>query len=437
MPAQIVSSWGNVVRAPHQVFRLADRYAAFPKNPDAISVLPFGNGRSYGDSCLNVGAGLLHTAALDHFITFDPDSGLLACEAGTQLTDILNLAVPRGWFIPVTPGTRFVTVGGAIANDVHGKNHHGAGTFSRHVRRFELLRSDGQRLVCSPQENAPWFAATAGGLGLTGMITWAEIQLRPIAGPAMAVESIRFRNLDEFIDLCAESDLHFEYTVAWVDCLARGRQLGRGLLQRANHSAESSAGKRRPRPLSIPLMPPLSLVNGASTRLFNIFNYHRQRNRRRSSLEPFETFFYPLDGILHWNRMYGPRGMYQYQCVVPGASGKEATAALFATIARSGLGSFLAVLKQFGTIESQGLMSFPREGLTLAVDFPNRGERLETLFRELDAIVADAGGRLYPAKDGRMPGALFRSGYPNWQEFSKFIDPGCSSSFWRRVMEDA
>ena len=437
MPTQLVSSWGNVLRAPHQVIRLQDRHAPFPDSPGAPSLLPFGNGRSYGDSCLNIGAGLLQTGSLNRFMDFDPDAGVLSCEAGTQLTDILDLVVPRGWFIPVTPGTRFITVGGAIANDVHGKNHHAAGTFSRHVRRFELLRSDGQRLVCTPTENAEWFAATVGGLGLTGLISWCEIQLQRIAGPAMDVESIRFRNLDEFMELCLASDRDFEYTVAWVDCLARGKHLGRGLFQRANHCGEPLAGAQHKRPLSVPATPPWSFVNGASTRLFNFFHYHRQHGKSQRSLESFETFFYPLDGILRWNRMYGPRGMYQYQCVIPAADGKEATAALLDTIARSGLASFLAVLKQFGDMESRGLLSFPRKGLTLAVDFPNRGERLEKLFRALDSIVAQAGGRLYPAKDGRMPGQLFRTGYPNWLKFADYMDPRCSSSFWRRVMESA
>jgi FAD/FMN-containing dehydrogenase len=436
MTTELVTSWGNVIRAPHQVIRLQDRHAPFPQS-SSDTLLPFGNGRSYGDSCLNLGAGLLHTGALDRFIEFDVNSGVLACESGMLLADILNLAVPQGWFIPVTPGTRFITVGGAIANDVHGKNHHTAGAFGRHVRRFELLRSDGQRLLCTPNENAEWFAATIGGLGLTGLITWIEIQLRPIPGPDMQVESIRFRNLDEFIQLCAESDRKFEYTVAWVDCLARDSQLGRGIFQRANHIGERLACSSQKRAFSVPVMPPVSFVNGPSTRLFNFFQYHRQRFRNPRSREPYGKFFYPLDDILNWNRMYGPRGMYQYQCVIPGTNAKDATISLLDTIARSGLASFLAVLKQFGSMESKGLLSFPCEGLTLAVDFPNRGERLEKLFQELDFIVAESGGRLYPAKDGRMPGRLFRSGYPNWEMFTQYVDPRCSSSFWRRVMENA
>lgn len=436
---QVVTSWGNVIHAEHDVLRLQSRLDSFPQAPPQQSVLPYGNGRSYGDSCLNIGGALLQTRCLDRFISFDTDTGVLACEAGTLLADILRVAVPAGWFLPVTPGTRFVTVGGAIANDVHGKNHHRAGTFAQCLRRMELVRSDGQRLSCSSDDNPQWLAATAGGLGLTGLITHAEIQLRRIPGPLMEVETIRFENLDEFLALCAESDRDFEYTVAWIDCLSRGRHLGRGLLQRANHAATAPGMKRvrLPRRLNVPFAPPFSLVNSVTLRPFNTLYYHRQRRKRSRGMQHYESFFYPLDGILHWNLLYGPRGLYQYQCVVPQAGGRDAVAALLDTIARSGQGSFLAVLKVFGSLGSPGLLSFPREGITLALDFPNRGERLEKLFRQLDAIVQSAGGRLYPAKDGRMPGGMFRGGYPRWTEFTRFMDPRASSSFWRRVTEGA
>jgi FAD/FMN-containing dehydrogenase len=372
---------------------------------------------------------------LDKFISFDPATGVLRCEAGVKLSDVLEVALPRGWFPPVTPGTRFVTIGGAIANDVHGKNHHGAGTFSRHVRQFELLRSDGSRLRCAPDQNPEWFAATVGGLGLTGLITWAELQLRPVPGPWMQVETIRYANLAQFMALSAESDQQFEYTVAWVDCLARGAQLGRGLLQRAHHVA-ADRPVRPHRPKTLPFTAPFSLVNNASVRAFNTLYYHRQLRPRVHSQQHYETFFYPLDGVLHWNRIYGPHGMYQYQCVIPDEAGPEATAEVLRAITGSGLGSFLSVLKRFGDVPSAGLLSFPRRGLTLAVDFPNRGDKLERLLQRLDSIVASARGRIYPAKDGRMPGSLFRSGFPEWERFAKFIDPACSSSFWRRVMRD-
>jgi FAD/FMN-containing dehydrogenase len=434
MPSGPFSSWGNVIRGKYEIVPLLSRHSGFPASPSHVSVLPYGNGRSYGDSCLNVGAALIPTRGLDRFIAMDSESGIVTCEAGTLLDDILRMAMPLNWFVPVTPGTRFVTLGGAIANDVHGKNHHRAGTIGRHLVRFELLRSDGQRLICSPTENREWFEASIGGLGLTGIITWASLQLRRIEGPAMDVETIRFSNLDEFLQLQSESDRDFEYTVAWVDCLGKGSQLGRGVFQRANHAAaHAEVQHAKSRELNVPLAPPFSLINSASLRIFNTLYYHRPLARH--SLQRFETFFYPLDGISNWNLLYGPRGLYQYQCVIPGAAGREGTAALLNAIARSGQGSFLAVLKMFGDPESPGMLSFPRPGVTLALDFPNRGAPLERLFVELDAIVDQAGGRLYPAKDGRMPGKLFRAGFARWQEFTRYIDPRCSSSFWRRVME--
>ncbi len=438
MLTRMISSWGNVFRTEHTVFRLDSRHAQFPDIGPISSILPYGNGRSYGDSCLNTGAALLQTRNLDRFIAFDPLAGTITCEAGVLLQELLQLALPKGWFVPVTPGTQFVTVGGAIANDVHGKNHHGCGTFGRHVRRFELLRSDGTRRICSPTENPDWFGATVGGLGLTGLITWAELQLRPVAGPYVELETIRFANLDEFLSLSRESDRDFEYTVAWVDCLGRGSSVGRGLLQRANHSGVAPGTHKAPgAPFNVPFAPPVSLINSASLRLFNTAYYRRQWGDRKHTLEHYEPFFYPLDRIRNWNCLYGPRGLFQYQCVIPGESGRDSAAALLETIAGSGFGSFLAVLKLFGPLPSPGMLSFPREGITLALDFPNRGEPLERLFQRLDAIVGAAGGRLYPAKDGRMPGKLFRAGYPRWRELQQFLDPRCSSSFWRRVTEDA
>lgn len=437
MPTKRYTSWGRVLRAEHEVLPLESRGAGFPALGSASHVLPYGNGRSYGDSCLNPGGALLPTERLDRFIHFDPATGILACEAGMLLAEILRLVVPQGWFLPVTPGTRYVTLGGCIANDVHGKNHHVAGTFSRHLRRFELLRSDGRRLLCSPTENPDYFAATVGGLGLTGLVTWAEIQLRRIGNPWIDAETLRYGTLDEFFELCGESDRDYEYTVSWIDCSGGGRRLGRGLFMRGNHApAGIQPGEYRPRALTFPPGLPVSAVNPLSLKLFNTLYYHRQRARQLRETQHYEPFFYPLDGILAWNRMYGPRGFYQYQCVVPGEPAREAIALLLREIGRSGMGSFLAVLKVCGELASPGLLSFPQPGVSLALDFPNRGEKLFRLFIRLDAIVGEAGGRLYPAKDGRMPAAMFRAGYPRWREFTQYLDPCFSSSFWRRVMED-
>lgn len=433
----MVTSWGRVQGFKHEVLGLHSRFAALPELPDSMPhILPYGNGRSYGDSCLNAGGALLKTRQLDRFIAFDPVAGVLACESGVLLDDILQLIVPQGWFLPVTPGTRFVTIGGAIANDVHGKNHHWAGTFGMHVRRFELLRSDGQRLLCSRTENADWFAATVGGLGLTGLITWAEIQLRRIGSPWMHVETIRYQTLGDFFELCSESDRDYEYTVSWVDCAGKGKNLGRGLFMRANHaSAIAAPGKHCSRMRKLPFSPPVSLVNSLSLKAFNTLYYHKQASRRSHAIQHYEQFFYPLDGILEWNKLYGPHGFYQYQCVIPMAASHDASGQLLQEIGKSGMGSFLAVLKLCGPSISPGRLSFPQRGVSLALDFPNRGESLYRLFSRLDAIVREAGGRIYPAKDGRMPSELFRTGYPQWKAFTQFIDPRFSSNFWRRVTE--
>ena len=437
-PPRIVSSWGNVARGEHHVYGFRSRFEDFPDIPGESTILPFGNGRSYGDSCLNVGGALLETRFLDRFIRFDADQGILGCEAGVQLADILRVVVPAGWLPCVLPGTQYVTVGGAIANDVHGKNHHRAGTFGCHVTRFELLRPDGERMSCSAQETPDWFAATIGGLGLTGLVTWAEMRLRRVAGPWLDVESIRCADLHELLELSMESAKDFEYTVAWVDCLAQGRRLGRGIVQRANHAGSGATG-RRPAAgagFAVPFAPPVSVVNSATLRLCNAGHYHR-RARRTRTVEHYQRFFFPLDGIRHWNRLYGPRGFHQYQCLIPGESAAESVRRLLGAIAAAGEGSLLAVLKCFGDRASPGLLSFPRSGITLALDFPNRGAALAALFERLDAIVAQSGGRLYPAKDARMPGRLFRAGYPRLEEFLRFTHPRCSSSFWRRVMADA
>ena len=423
-----LAAWGNLPAHPAADERcLGERNAPLPRVEG--SLLPYGNGRSYGDVCLNSGATLLHTRGLDHLISFDAENGVLVCEAGVLLADILEVFVPRGWFLPVTPGTRFVTVGGAIANDVHGKNHHQAGTFGCHVRRFELLRSDGSRRICSPHENADWFVATIGGLGLTGMLTWVEIVLKRIDGPAVLVENKRFTGLDEFFALNAAAEVQHEYSVAWIDCLA---ETPRGILMAGDHAASGAAPAPANRPLSFPLTPPVSAINTLTLRAFNFAYYHRPLPAKK--IVHYAPYFYPLDGILHWNRLYGRQGFYQYQCVLPLAA-RDALSEILRSIATSGQGSFLAVLKTFGEVSSPGMLSFPMRGITLALDFPNRGVPTRALFDRLDAIVSAVGGRLYAAKDARMAGDFFRRSYSRFNEFSGFVDPKFSSDFWRRISE--
>lgn len=403
------------------------------------SVLPYGVGRSYGDVCLNEGGTLLDTAPLNRFIAFDEENGLLRCEAGVTLADILKLIVPRGWFLPTTPGTKFVTIGGAIANDVHGKNHHRVGTFGCHVTRLELLRSDGQRLICSPDENADLFRATIGGLGLTGLILWAEIRLRRVPGPFVTREQIRFRCIDEFFDISAASDERFEHTMAWVDCLATGKKLGRGLFMRGNYSPSKHFSRKAAEPRSlftVPVQLPAFVLNRVTVKAFNTLYYHSQLPRQTRRTVPYDPFFYPLDAIHEWHRLYGPPGLLQYQFVVPYAQDRTAIKDILTQISRSGVLSFLAVLKVFGDIPSPGMLSFPRPGVTLALDFPYRGQRTLSFLDRLDRVVRDHGGVLYPAKDARMSAETFQACYPQWREFAQYVDPKFSSSFWRRVTQD-
>ena len=398
------------------------------------TVLPFACGRSYGDSCLNDGGALLDVAGLDRLIALDSDRGLLRCEPGVTLAQVLALIVPRGWFLPVVPGTRWVSVGGAIANDIHGKNHHRAGTFGAHVTRLELMRSSGERMMCSPTENPDLFRATIGGLGLTGLILWAELRLKSIPGSGIAMESLRFSGLDGFFDRAA-TDADHEYTVAWVDCLVRGRHLGRGIYMRGDHTALAGdpPSPLREARLRVPFDAPPGLLNRLTLRIFNQLYYRRQLRRQVNSVVPYPPFFFPLDGVADWTRLYGPAGFLQYQCVVPDQPDGGSIRAVLDRVSRSDEAASLAVLKRFGNVPSPGMLSFPRPGLTLAVDFGFRGSRTLRLLEDLDAIVRESGGAVYPAKDARMSAASFRSFFPEYESFSRLVDPKFSSSFWRRV----
>lgn len=427
-------SWA---RYPYREQKAVDLQWRTDLLPEAPSVLPQGNARSYGDSCMNHGGLVASTRFLRRFMEFDPQTGLLRCEAGVQLADILAVVEPQGWFLPVTPGTKFVTVGGAIGNDVHGKNHHLEGSFGNHVTRFELLRTDGSRRLCTPTENPDWFDATIGGLGLTGLITWAEIQLKRVPNSAINLETIKYSDLVSFFRLSDESESTHEYTAAWVDCLASREKLGRGHFLRGNHARvtqpKPAAAKLK---LSMPVDPPLSLVNSLSLRAFNTLYYNRQLQERTFATVHYDPFFYPLDFVHDWNRMYGPKGFLQYQCVVPNETRHDAIREILQRIADANSGSFLVVLKVFGSVASRGLLSFPRPGATLALDFPYQGHKTMTLFDQLDEVVVQAGGAIYPAKDAHMKGDHFRLFYPQHETFTQFKDPGISSSFWRRVMED-
>lgn len=397
------------------------------------STLPYGNGRSYGDSCLASSDQVLHMRGLDRFMAVDWQAGLLQAECGVTLDQLLQLSIPRGWFLPVTPGTRFVTLGGALANDVHGKNHHVRGTFGRHVRRFSLLRSDGSRLLCSAQENPQLFAASIGGLGLTGIVEWLELQLMPIRSSQLVAQHTRFTSLDEFFALSAEQDPQHEYSVAWVDCLARGRETGRGIYSCANHAEDGGLEVASAKTLRVPLTPPISAINGLSLKAFNHLYY--QRHGVGPERMDYAHFFYPLDRLLEWNRVYGPRGFQQFQCVIPDAAAPDALREMLQAIAAAGRGSFLAVLKRCGDLASPGLLSFPLPGTSLALDFPQHERANRQLFARLDSIVSAAQGRLYPAKDAHMNAADFRQAYPAWEQVEALRDPALCSRFWQRVTQ--
>lgn len=432
-------SWGRYPRVSHQgVRRIWWRADSLPVSEEHTSVLPFGRGASQGDSCLNEGGVLLDTSCLNHFIFFDGDCGLLRAEAGMTLAEVLSFIVPRGFFLPVTPGTQYVTLGGALANDVHGKNHHRAGTFGCHVTQFELLRSDGRRLLCSSERNSALYRATIGGLGLTGLVTWIELRLKPIHSEYLEVETVTMSSLDDFFRLAPESDRNFDYTVAWVDCLARGRSLGRGLFIRGNHAqrgAQRSKHSHRPSSprITLPFDLPNWFVNRVTVKLFTTLWYYRRFLLNSHQLVRYGPFFYPLDAVGSWNRVYGARGFFQYQCVVPHERSEQAIRSILERVAASGLASFLSTMKLFGGQQSPGLLSFPRPGVTLAVDFANYGPATLALLDTLDDIVRDCKGAVYPAKDARMSSESFKMYFPRWQEFAQHIDPKFSSSFWRRV----
>lgn len=431
-----ISAWGRLSNDVHDVQMLHDRAHVASVVQTHAPGLAFGNGRSYGDVCLNPGGTLWHTVGLNKFISFDDASGRLVCESGVLLRDIQRVLAPRGWMLPVTPGTQRITVGGAIANDVHGKNHHAAGCFGDHVLSLTLARTNGEVLTLDWNKTPELMSATVAGLGLTGVVVTAELQLRRVESPWLLTETLPYQGLTEFFELADVSEPHWEHTVSWIDCLAGAT--ARGIFMRANPLSANAAEAMPPwiqkRPLNVPFVPPVSLVNRLSLKPFNFAYYHLQKFKQGVNVAHYEPFFYPLDNVQHWNRMYGPRGFYQYQSVVPREGGQETVQAMLAAIAASGEGSFLAVLKTFGHREARGMLSFPQPGVTLALDFPKGGERTHQLFERLDAIVREVKGRLYMAKDARMSRDLFEAGYPRLSEFVAHRDPGIRSGMSQRLM---
>jgi FAD/FMN-containing dehydrogenase len=406
--------WGRYPRLDAQVALPLSATQCVATLASSAPLIAHGLGRSYGDSAL--AAQVLGTRYLDHFAALDATTGVLTCAGGVSLDAILRTFVPRGWFLPVTPGTRFVTVGGAVASDVHGKNHHGAGTFCAHVQRLELLLGNGVRVNASPTERAELFHATCGGMGLTGIILSVTLQLKPIVASSILQTTVKAANLEAVLE-AFEAHAASTYSVAWIDCLARGKALGRALLMLGEHATDGPLTVQTKPPTPVPFDLPAALLNRASVQAFNSLYHGRIRQKVSQQRMAFEPFFYPLDALGQWNRLYGKPGFVQYQFVLPQATGVVGLREVLKRIAESGRGSFLAVLKVFGPANASYL-SFPQAGYTLALDFKAEAAVFE-LLDALDAIVLQYGGRLYLAKDARMSAATFKASYPNWQAFEE------------------
>ncbi|MWV48290.1 FAD-binding protein [Rathayibacter sp. VKM Ac-2803] len=426
-----VSSWGLLTRDQHSVVAITSAEQAQDALSRGDGGIAHGVGRSYGDVALNGGGVIWDFSGFDRLLSFDDETGLLRAEPGVLLKDVQAVFSPRGWMLPVTPGTKNVTLAGAIANDVHGKNHASAGTIGRHVVSFTLLRSDGSSSRCSPTENVELFEATIGGLGLTGLVVEVELRLKRVPGPWLVTEDVPFQTLESYLDLVHESMDSFEHTVAWIDVTTGGGR--RGVYSRGDTTAAPELPLARAGALRVPFAFPLSVVNRATLPLLNRAYYRLKATGAGRSVQHYEQFYYPLDAIEGWNTMYGPRGFYQYQSTVPWEGALEVTREMLALIAASGTGSFLGVLKTFGALESPGMLSFPAPGVCFALDFPNTPAALP-LFARLDELVTAVGGRLYAAKDARMSREMFEAGYPRLAEFTAQRDPGISSGFSRRVL---
>ncbi len=442
---QRLSGWGRFPVEPCSVYRPESQrqLAAVLESGAQPSFISYGLGRSYGDAALNGQGGVICHTRLNRFLAFDTESGVLECEAGVSLAEILQYFLPRGFFLPVTPGTKFVTVGGVIAADVHGKNHHQDGSFGNFVLDFKLLTPNGEELSCSPNNNSEVFWATLGGMGLTGLILSARIRLRPVESAWVLVDYQKATNLEDALGRMTESDVRYQYSVAWIDCLATGGRMGRAVLMRGNHAPANELPASIRHPLAepshlrwtLPFDFPSVALNSLTVSVFNSLYYSVHRNAARR-LVNLEKFFYPLDAIYHWNRLYGRRGFVQYQVGLPLEGGLEGMKEVLTRLARSRRASFLAVLKRFGK-SNPGLLSFPIQGYTLALDLPVASGLIPFL-HELDRVVLNYGGRIYLAKDAVTTSQSFAAMYPKLERFRVIksrLDPRgvLSSSMARRL----
>jgi len=426
-----LSGWGRYPRRLATVIRPLDISEAALAPPGRL--IARGQGRSYGDAAMLEDGTVMLTERLDRVCAFDEQSGVLTTEAGATLAEVINEYLPRGWFPAVVPGTKFVSVGGCVAADIHGKNHHRDGAFGAHVKEIEMVLADRSRRRVSPKQDAALFWATVGGMGLTGIIAEVAFRLIPVTSSYVVVQHHRAKDLDASFEMLLDKTWDDHYTVAWIDCLARGKNVGRGILMRGHHAdADELPADLRSRPFSTPRRQynlgfdfPSWILNSTSIKTFNELYYRFQGRRRQPFIADYETFFFPLDRIGNWNRMYGRRGFIQYQCVLPSAEARGGMRALLEALAKAGRSSFLSVLKRFGPADP-GLLSFPIEGYTLTLDLPLRDSQLFSFLDTLDAIVLKYGGRVYLAKDARMRAETSRAMYPRldeWLQIKSEVDP--------------
>lgn len=420
---QKIANWGNypVMESDVKTFSFDDQLKDIVLKTDHF--IPRGNGRCYGDASL--ADNTISTLHYNRILSFDTENGIFECQSGMTLDRILDVIVPKGWFLPVTPGTKFITVGGAIGSDVHGKNHHAEGCFSNHVLEMDVMTGDGSVLTCSPALRSDLFEATCGGMGLTGMITRTRFRLKKIETSYIRQKQVKAANLDELLKLFEEYS-HYTYSMAWIDCLTKGEHFGRGILIVGEHARLDELNEKQKRKalavhgkkkFTFPINLPSWVLNTLTVRIFNFLYYGKNLKKELSNVVPYEPFFYPLDSILHWNRGYGKKGFVQYQFVLP-LHARQGLIDILKRISDEGLGSFLAVLKVFGRQDS--LISFPEEGYTLALDFPVR-KGLFDFLDELDQIVLKFDGRLYMSKDARMKPEVLFKGYPRLEQFKEIV----------------
>jgi FAD/FMN-containing dehydrogenase len=417
-----ITNWGNYPRIKAEEYFFENASELRQKISSIDSAIARGMGRCYGDSSLN--KNIISSLHCNRISNIDSENGVITCDAGTTLDEILKAIIPQGWFIPVSPGTKFITAGGAIAADVHGKNHHSEGSFSDHLLWFDIMMHDGRILRCSDTENTELFNLTCGSMGLTGIILSASFRLKKINTAQMRCEKIRAANLDEVMSLFDQSS-SWTYSVAWIDCLAGGKARGRSIMMRGEHATGNEAGEKSSladpgrRKFSVPFYFPDFVLNSLTVKAFNELYYRSSPAARHQYISSIDSFFYPLDSILHWNRIYGRRGFTQYQFVLPPESSKEGVTKILERISRSNTGSFLAVIKLFGK-GNDNILSFPVKGYTLGMDFPIT-KNIFSLLNELDAMVTDYGGRIYLAKDMRVSSEMMKRMYPRYEQFREGI----------------